>query len=165
MGQDGRAFRAQLAVPEQRQLYDYWVAQARGESMPARSDINPIDIPRMLPGISLVEVASDISLSRVRLAGTRLRDIFEREITGLTLRDLDWADKHAYWMAAFQRTIGKGVPTQGIVKGPRVQKEHLVQYWLRLPLRTSGKGVGMVLCYDHFLTASDRLDDGLAHIA
>jgi len=101
----------------------------------------------------------------MKLAGTRLRDIFEREITGLTLRDLDWADKHAYWMAAFQRTIGKGVPTQGIVKGPRVQKEHLVQYWLRLPLRTSGKGVGMVLCYDHFLTASDRLDDGLAHIA
>ncbi len=165
MGQDGKAFRAQLAVPEQRQLYDYWLERAQGSSMPCRGDISPTHIPRMLPGVSLVEVTKDIIKSRVRLAGTRLRDIFEREITGLCLCDLEWADKHDYWMAAFERTIKKGVPTQGIVRGPRVHKEHLVQYWLRLPLRTTGSGVGMVLCYDHFLTSSDRLESGLAETA
>lgn len=155
MAQDGKAFRAQLAVPEQRQLYDYWLKQANGAAMPRRSDINPCDIPRILPGVSLVEVTGEIEKCRVRLAGTRMREIYDREITGSLLGDLEWAEKRDYWLAAFTRTIAKALPTQGIVRGPRIHKEHLVQYWLRLPLSTSSAGVGMVLCYDHFLVASD----------
>lgn len=133
--------------------------------MPCRADIKPFDIPRMLSGISLIEVSSDISASHVRLAGTRLREIYDREITGLTLAELDWGDKRDYWIAAFERTISDGLPTQGVVKGPRLNKEHMVQYWLRLPLRTTGPSVGMVLCFDYFMAASDRLDEDVAAIA
>ena len=165
-GQDGKAFRAQLVVPEQRQLYDYWVAKAGSSRMPSRADIVPGEIPRMLSGISLVEVRDTaIGNSRVRLAGTRLREIYDREITGLTLDDLDWGDKRSYWLAAFERTISEGLPTQGVVKGPRLHKEHMVQYWLRLPLRYLGAGVGMVLCFDYFMSAADRLDEEMAAIA
>jgi hypothetical protein len=164
-GQDGKAFRAQLVVPEQRQLYDYWLAKAGASRMPCRADIVPGEIPRMLSGISLVEVKDLIGASRVRLAGTRLREIYDREITGLTLDDLDWGDKRDYWLAAFERTISEGLPTQGVVKGPRLHKEHMVQYWLRLPLRTNQAGVGMVLCFDYFMSASDRLDEDIAAIA
>jgi hypothetical protein len=164
-GQDGRAFRAQLVVPEQRQLYDYWLAKAGVSRMPCRADIIPGEIPRMLSGISLVEVMDSIGHSRVRLAGTRLREIYDREITGLTLNDLDWGDKRDYWLAAFERTIAEGLPTQGVVKGPRLHKEHMVQYWLRLPLRTAATDVGMVLCFDYFMSATDRLDDEVAAIA
>lgn len=164
-GQDGRAFRAQLVVPEQRQLYDYWLAKAGAERMPSRADIKPGEIPRILSGISLIEVGVEICRSRVRLAGTRLREIYDREITGLTLDDLDWAEKREYWIAAFERTISEGLPTQGVVRGPRLHKEHLVQYWLRLPLRTTGQHVGMILCFDHFMAASDRLEEVIAAIA
>lgn len=127
--------------------------------MPRRADIRPTDIPRLLPGLSLVETADDLRDCRVRLAGTRLRDIYDREITGLMLGEMEWADKHDYWMAAYERTLRDGLPTQGVVRGPRVEKEHLVQYWLRLPLRVSGTSAGMVLCYDHFMSASDRLEE------
>jgi PAS domain len=164
-GQDGKAFRAQLVVPEQRQLYDYWLAKAGQARMPRRSDIVPGDIPRMLPGISLVEVRESICQSKLRLAGTRLREIYDREVTGLTLDDLEWGDKRDYWLAAFERTITEGLPTQGVVRGPRLHKEHMVQYWLRLPLRTGGDGVGMVLCFDYFMSAADRLDEDIAAIA
>lgn len=157
-GQDGKAFRAQLVVPEQRQLYDYWLAKAGTSGMPCRADIVPGEIPRMLSGISLIEVRDTIGTSRVRLAGTRLREIYDREITGLMLDDLDWGEKRAYWYAAFERTITEGLPTQGVVKGPRLHKEHMVQYWLRLPLRHFGSNVGMVLCFDYFMSATDRLD-------
>jgi len=164
-GQDVKAFRAQLVVPEQRQLFDYWLAKAGTASMPCRADIVPGEIPRMLSGISLVEVRDAIGKARVRLAGTRLREIYDREITGLTLDDLDWGDKRDYWLAAFERTIADGLPTQGVVKGPRLHKEHMVQYWLRLPLRLAGAGVGMVLCFDYFMSATDRLDEDVAAIA
>ena len=164
-GQDVKAFRAQLVVPEQRQLFDYWLAKAGTARMPCRADIVPGEIPRMLSGISLVEVRDAIGKARVRLAGTRLREIYDREITGLTLDDLDWGDKRDYWLAAFERTIADGLPTQGVVKGPRLHKEHMAQYWLRLPLRLAGAGVGMVLCFDYFMSATDRLDEDVAAIA
>lgn len=131
--------------------------------MPSRADINPAHFPRLLPGISLIEVATDINQSRVRLAGTRLREIFDREVTGLKLCELGWGSKTEYWAAAYERTILQGLPTQGVLRGPQLHKEHVVQYWLKLPLRSKGNGVGIVLCYDYFIPASELgLDNQLA---
>jgi len=165
MGSVNIAFRAQLVVPEQRQLYDYWLSCGSGKPMPSRADINPADIPRLLPFVSLIEVAADVKQSRVRLAGTRLRDVFDREITGLTIDDLDLGAKRDYWFAAYRHTAFDGKPTQGIVRGPRVNKEHLVQYWLRLPLAAAGGcGVQMVLGLDYFLSGLEH-DERQANLA
>ena len=156
MGSVNIAFRAQLVVPEQRQLYDYWLECAAGKQMPERNDICPAQIPRLLPYLSLIDVEADLARSRVRLAGTRLRDVYDREITGMCIDELDLGGKRDYWMAAYRHTVVDGKPTQGIVRGPRVDKEHLVQYWIRLPLtRPSCDGVAMVLGLDYFLSAVD----------
>lgn len=111
----------------------------------------------MLPAISLMEIEAETGRLRVRLAGTRLRDIYEREITGLHLDDFDLGDKHDYWMATYRRVIETGRPAQGVVRGPRVNKDHLVQFWLRLPLG-SVDGVSMILCHDDFVPAVDVPD-------
>ncbi len=152
-----QAFRAQLVVPEQRQLYDYWSQQAGSNAMPRRADINPTMMPRLLPGISLVDVGPTLELCRVRLAGTRLREIYDREVTGLLVSDLPCGNRLDYWMAAYRRTIEQATPTQGVVRGPQINKEHVVQYWLKLPLRTNSNAVDMVLCYDHFVPASELI--------
>jgi PAS domain len=149
-------FRAQLVVPEHRQLFDYWVEKAAGRTMPDRADISPGHFPRMLPGVSLVEVLAGSARLRIRLAGTRLREVYDREVTGCYVDDLDWGDKHDYWMAAFDRTVSERKPTQGVLRGPRVHKEHLVQYWLKLPLTNGGMQVGMLLCFDSFQSAIDQ---------
>ena len=152
MGSVNIAFRAQLVVPEQRQLYDYWLARGEGREMPTRADINPADIPRLLPFVSLIDVGDKLEHSKVRLAGTRLRDVFDREITGLKIADLDLGPKREYWMTAYRHTAADGKPTQGIVRGPRVNKEHLVQYWMRLPLAGPQGSVCMILGLDYFLS-------------
>jgi hypothetical protein len=156
MGSVNIAFRAQLVVPEQRQLYDYWLSRSDGGSLPTRADINPAHIPRLLPFISLIDVEDTLHQSRVRLAGTRLRDVYDREITGLKIEDLDLGPKRDYWMAAYRHTAVEGKPTQGIVRGPRVNKEHLVQYWIRLPLAAGSGKVGMVLCLDYFISGLEE---------
>lgn len=149
------SFRAQLVLPEQRQLYDYWVNRAAGRPMPERADIHPSHFPKLLPNISLVAVED--GCCRVRLAGTRLREAYDREITGLNVEDLDWGDKRDYWLASYRRAIEEGKPAQGVVRGPRTNKEHLVQYWLKLPLhRLSGGNVVMLLCLDLFQAASEE---------
>ena len=61
------------------------------------------------------------------------------------------------WVAASRCPAWGGKPPQGIVRGPRVNKEHLVQYWIRLPLAAKdGDGVGMVLCLDYFLSGLEE---------
>jgi hypothetical protein len=154
-----QAFRAQLVVPEQRQLYDYWMEQAGHAGVPRRSDIDPIKFPRLLPGISLVDVGVTLDQCRVRLAGTRLREIYDREVTGQLVSQLPCGNRLDYWMAAYRRTIEQATPTQGVVRGPQVNKEHVVQYWLKLPLRTTSDRVDMVLCYDHFVPASELMQE------
>jgi hypothetical protein len=153
------AFRAQLVVPEQRQLYDYWLQQAGGLALPRRGDIDPIQFPRLLPGISLIDVGPSLETCRVRLAGTRLREIYDREVTGLLVSHLPCGNRMDYWMAAYRRTIEQATPTQGVVRGPQINKEHVVQYWLKLPLRTTSDKVDMVLCYDHFVPASELIHE------
>ena len=59
------------------------------------------------------------STSRVRLAGTRLRDIYDREVTGMWFADLPCSNKLDYWRAAYRRTIELAEPTQGVVRGPQ----------------------------------------------
>ena len=50
--------------------------------MPERSDIHPAHIPRLLPNVSLIDVDPLNGACRIRLAGTRLRDVYDREISG-----------------------------------------------------------------------------------
>jgi hypothetical protein len=155
----GKAFRAQLVVPEQRQLYDYWLELAKGGGLPSRAEFSPTRLPRLLPGISLVEVADPLDNCRIRLAGTRLREIYDREITGQCIGELGWGEKRDYWLEAYRRTALAGEPTQGVLQGPMLGKEHVVQYWLKLPLRTTGANVGMVLCFDYYVPASELVQD------
>jgi hypothetical protein len=145
------AFRAQLIIAEQRQLYDYWAETAAGRHMPSRDDISPAHFPKLLPFISLLERVG--SRLKVRLAGTRLRDIYEREITGLYIDEIDWGEKSGYWEAVYEHVTKTLRPAQGVVRGPRVDKDHLVQFWLRLPLSHVGELASMILCYDTFVSA------------
>lgn len=152
------AFRAQLVVPEQQQIYDYWLGRAMGRAMPSRGDISPIDFPHLLPLISLIDVDHAADRFRIRLAGTGLREIYDREITGAYLDDLDWGDMTEYWLSAYSRVVQARKPAQGMVRGPRKSKDHLVQFWLRLPLSNDGETVSMILCYDAFVPSAEAGD-------
>ena len=78
----GRAFRAQLVVQGQRELFDYWLLSAGIRRMPARSDLDPFKVPQLLPHIGLIDVRNGVDGAAFKLAGTRLHDIYGQEITG-----------------------------------------------------------------------------------
>ncbi|HFC04138.1 MAG TPA: PAS domain-containing protein, partial [Rhizobiales bacterium] len=97
------AFKAQLAIPEQRQIFDYWLSRSKQDRLPSRCDINPCDFPRLLPLISLIDVDLVHKRFRVRLAGTQLREHYGRDITGIYLDQVDYGSKTDYWLSAFHR--------------------------------------------------------------
>jgi hypothetical protein len=159
------AFRAQLVIREQRELFDYWRSRARGRSMPSRADIDPAAIAALLPGISILDAGSPPQLI-YRLAGTRLRDIFGQEVTGKSVFDLELGEKRSYWRAVYRKVIEERMPMQGAIKGPVVDRDHVVLFWMRLPLADDETAVNKILCHDMTLPVSVAygLDQDLAGI-
>lgn len=149
------SFRAQLALPEQRHFFDYWYQQADGRTMPDRSDIKPHDIPRHLPFVSLIEIEREPLNFRFRLAGTQLRSVYDKEMTNCLLSDLDKRQNRDYWISACERIAHTGRPTQGILRGPDSARDHLVQFWLRLPLSAGRNGPTLILGLDKCIPVSD----------
>lgn len=68
--------------PRIRALYDYWLSRRGGRAMPARADLDPIDIPTLLPNIFLIDVApGDPPLLVYRVFGTGLVELFGYDFT------------------------------------------------------------------------------------
>jgi hypothetical protein len=144
----GHAFRAELVTPGQRELFDYWLQLAGQRPMPARSDLDPLKVPRLLPHLGLIDLRDGIDQALFRLAGTRLRDIYGQEITGKRLDEVFSGDCAAYWSRIHRRVMEKGLPAHGIVRGPAEGRDHVVLFWLRLPLSEDGTQVDRILCHD-----------------
>jgi hypothetical protein len=58
----------------------YWQAKRAGRTMPARRDIDPVEIPKLLPHVELVQIMPD-GRSRFRVVGTALVNAFGRDYT------------------------------------------------------------------------------------
>ncbi len=144
----GRAFRAQLVMQGERELFDYWLRSAGSRRMPARSDLDPLKVPRLLPHLGLIDVREGIERAAFRLAGTRLRDVYGREITGKRVDEVFSGDCAGYWRRIHARILETGQPLHGVVRGPVEGRDHIVLFWLRLPLSEDGGSVDRILCHD-----------------
>ncbi len=159
------ASRAQLILREQRELYGYWRSCAQSKPIASRFDIDPVDIPHLLPGLSLLDAGADLYDLRYRLAGTRVREIYGTEITGRTVFDSGLSHKQDYWRTVYSKVIEKQTPMQGTVRGPISGREHLILVWMRLPLSGLSGRVERVLGYDAAMPAGFQIshaDQGFA---
>ncbi|MEX0759126.1 MAG: PAS domain-containing protein [Tistlia sp.] len=76
-----------IAGPALRELYLYWRDKWQGERMPTRADIEPLEIPSLLPQVYLVDIERDPLDFRFRLVGTRIVAWFGRDMTGQRVAD------------------------------------------------------------------------------
>jgi hypothetical protein len=144
----GRAFRAQLVTQGQRELFDYWLQSAGRRRMPSRSDLDPFSVPKLLPCIGLIDVVAGLHEASFRLAGTRLRDIYGEEITGKRVDHVFTGTCADYWRRVHERVVEHASPSSGVVRGPAEGRDHILLFWMRLPLSQDGCSVDRILCYD-----------------
>jgi hypothetical protein len=67
-------FAEQIDHPGLREFYAYWLAKRRGKRVPARADIDPVEIHRFLPNIFMIDVIEGGARFRYRLVGTAIGD-------------------------------------------------------------------------------------------
>ncbi|GAB4391829.1 MAG: hypothetical protein Tsb0032_05170 [Kiloniellaceae bacterium] len=86
------SFAEKLDEPLLAELFSYWSERCRGRKAPARADIDPIDIPHLLPHLALTEIVPtdnpDGFRIRYRLAGTEIEERFGCSLTNRFFDDL-----------------------------------------------------------------------------
>ena len=60
----------------------YWRRLGGARPMPSRRDLDPVDIPRLLPFVMLIDVLSDPLDFKFRLIGTEVSAIIARNLQG-----------------------------------------------------------------------------------
>ncbi len=63
-------------------LYRYWWQKRGSGAPPHRGDLNPAEIPDLLPIVNLIDVRWDPISFRHRLVGTEIVERLERDVTG-----------------------------------------------------------------------------------
>jgi len=82
--------RPQLEIVDERlrRLYEYWKKERGKRPLPARNDIDPVELRYLLGHLILLDVLNEPRQFRVRLQGTELERWMGGDLTGKTLDHL-----------------------------------------------------------------------------
>jgi len=136
------------AARAHQEMFAYWASLRRGASLPARGDLHPSNMKRLLPTVSLIDVVKEPRDYRLRLAGTGLYGVYGREITGRMIGDVYNTAAFDYWRKELDKVVDERRPGVGVHSLAWRGAPHMSILWLRLPLASNGKDVDMILGYD-----------------
>ena len=121
----------------------YWRGKRAGRALPSRRDIDPVEVPALLPHLQLIETAA--GRFRYRLIGTALAEAFGRDYTGHYLDEL-FAGGRADTMGDVYRSIVETRRPAFLRSRYLTTKSvDLVANRLYLPLSDDGEQVNMIL--------------------
>jgi len=136
---------ADLVDPLLRRLFAYWDEKRAGREMPARADVDPIDLRFILGQLILVDVLPEKPPRfRIRLHGTELARRAGYELTGKMLDELPSTEFRTLARRSFATTAETRRPFHSI--RDRILDGKLRRYeTLMLPLSPDGDRVDMLL--------------------
>lgn len=136
--------------PEIRELYQYWDSKRRGRLMPARTDIDPVEIPRLLAGIILIDVSHDPVRLRYRLVGTREVEARGSDPTGLDVAQHAFGSDRDEVLKSYMMVVERRCPVYD--EEPAETQNPILREagMLMTPLSTDGETVDMIFCYVHY---------------
>ncbi len=139
--------------PRLEQAYEYWRRKAAGRKLPRRRDIDPIEIPKLLPDVMLVDVEPD-GRYRYRLIGTENTQAHGITATGRYLDEvLPGPEYRNHVLALYDESVQKkqALYSECLFLSPeRLAPERHTKV-LFMPLSEDGETVNMVFVLQIFL--------------
>jgi hypothetical protein len=77
----------EMSDPTLKAVHAYWNGKRAGRAMPARADINPVELREHLGWIMMVEALDGLADFRYRLIGTKVTRYFVQNATGQTVSE------------------------------------------------------------------------------
>lgn len=131
MKQIGTSMRLNTTI----QLFDYWNKLRGSEIAPLRSQVEPGDMRHILSSLFMLE-ATDTGRIVFRLAGTRICDLFGRDLGGSCLSEL-WAHGHEDVEKTAIGVMEHGIPAMLNATGYSTAGHNVAFEIILLPLRSS----------------------------
>lgn len=131
----------------------YWMRCRRlTGQVPGRKDIDPLEIPRLLPWVNLVDVhrQPDGLTFRHRLVGTGIVDAWDRDSTGHWFHELYEPRKMARMQPVLEQVVRIGEPTLLHDDLREVGKPYRTASSLVMPLASDGRIVDMLMTVSQY---------------
>ncbi len=124
-------------------LRHYWREMCVGDRLPSRQNIDPVDIPNLLPTLYLIDVASETSPSRFRfrLLGNVITERFQRNSTGKWLDEIYDAEFYHRISTDYLDIIRTKQPSYAVLNMPVAGREYIQYERLVCPLASDGQTV------------------------
>jgi hypothetical protein len=90
-------------------LFRYWREKCLGRAMPSFGDLDPVEIPRLLPIVLIADISP--APARVRLLGSEATNACGREMRGRSIEAFNFGAFTATWIEAFSLAMGAVRPT------------------------------------------------------
>lgn len=137
-------------------IYRYWDGKRAGRPMPRRGDLDPLEIPRLLPDIGLVDVVPDERRYVYRLIGTNEALMRGRDPTGQAVRDAYFGTSVQSVYLNYDAVVRTCAPV--IDRDPsRTSDDRFISHeTIFLPLSDDGQHVNMVLFLTVYVQALQR---------
>ncbi len=133
--------------------FEYWRRKAAGRAMPRRADLDPTEIPRLLPDVMLVDVTED-GRYRYRLIGTENAREQGINATGRYLDEvLPGPEYKAHVLGLYDECVRqrRALYSECLFLSPRQQAPERHTKVLFMPLSEDGERVNMVFVVQVFL--------------
>ena len=133
-----------ISHPRLQRLYDYWAARRGGRKMPARADLDAVEMRYVLGDMMLVDVIGAPPRFRIRLHGSNLSLRAGCELTGKMLDELPPSEfrtlVHKNWTEVATTGQPRHCRRDAVLDGRPYRYESVV-----LPLSPDGETVNMEL--------------------
>src|SRR5262245_15527184 len=104
-------FRDKLSDPGLIRFYDYWKSLCGSRSMPSRTEIDPVTIPRgFLPNVMLIDVLHDQRRYRYRLVGSNITTATGENRTGRYFDEFRFFRDHPGVQPQYEAVITTRLP-------------------------------------------------------
>lgn len=147
-------FRSALNDPRLVGFYDYWRSLRGGRRMPARRDVDPLQMPPgVLPDLMLIEVAGPPRRYRYRLVGTHVVEASGEDRTGRYFDEVAYFRVNPAVIRHYDAVADSGRPMHSLEPftnfrtGGTYEVERLL-----LPLAADGEHVDMIIVLFQFKT-------------
>lgn len=133
-----------LRSPVNQVGFDYWTRKCAGRPMPARRDIDPAEIVKILPHVFLLDVRQRPLDFRYRLIGTKMDEHMTQRYTGRWMSQIPHQAPPSRIWANCRRVVTERRPICGDTPYVGKNKEFLTTEDLIMPLADDGRTVDML---------------------
>jgi hypothetical protein len=139
-----------------RAIYRYWDSKRDGRLMPSRADLDPLDIPRFLSDICLVDVVPDERKYVYRLIGTNEAAMRGRDPTGLAVGEGYFGTSKDSVFLNYDGVTRSRAPRLDRDPSHTTDNRFIQHESIFLPLSDDGQCVNMILVFTVYGPAPSR---------